>query len=226
MSKSLETGLPVLTRSWFVSLTASLPALTTRLKFWLDARSVLVGSMHTKICAVVDPAKVFVETKFIVALDDVRTLSSPVPSISEAKWTFAPFVLASSMTFVMSHAGIFSSFSHSLYTAAFCCGYLHCLRHRNKFVYQIVMLQWNVPFSCNKVLMIFRKDSSIRCLLDLLASKIHAHFDLNSLVLPRVSPCLLFLLVLQGITGAIGVSNVLRAFLMVSLNSLSSGSMK
>ena len=35
--------------------------------------------MHTKICAVVDPAKVF-ETKFIVALDYARTLSSPVPS--------------------------------------------------------------------------------------------------------------------------------------------------
>ena len=79
MSKSLETGLPVLARSWFVSLAASLPPLTTRLKFWLDARSVLVGSMHSKICAVGDPAKVF-ETKFIVALDYARTLSSPVPS--------------------------------------------------------------------------------------------------------------------------------------------------
>ena len=46
-------------------------------------------------------------------------------SISEAKWTFAPFVLASSitsdllLTVVRSHAGIFSSFSHSLSTAAF-----------------------------------------------------------------------------------------------------------
>ena len=37
----------------------------------------------------------------------------------------------------------------------FCCGYLHCLRHRNKFVYQIVMLQWLVTSSCNMVLMIF-----------------------------------------------------------------------
>ena len=79
MSKSLETGLPVLARSWFVSLAASLPALTTRLNFLLDARSVLGGSMHSKICAVVDPAKIF-ETKFIVGLDYAKTLSSPVPS--------------------------------------------------------------------------------------------------------------------------------------------------
>ena len=49
-------------------------------------------------------------------------------SISEAKWTFAPFVLASSitcfllLTFVKSHAGIFSSFSYSLSTAAFAAG--------------------------------------------------------------------------------------------------------
>ena len=35
----------------------------------------------------------------------------------------------------------------------FCCGYLHGLRHRNKFVYQIVMLQWIVSLSCNMVLM-------------------------------------------------------------------------
>ena len=36
----------------------------------------------------------------------------------------------------------------------FCCGYLHGLRHGNKFVYQIIMLQWIVPFSCNMVLMV------------------------------------------------------------------------
>ena len=49
-------------------------------------------------------------------------------SISEAKRTFAPFVLASSitsfllLTFVRSHAGIFSNFSHSLSAAAFAAG--------------------------------------------------------------------------------------------------------
>ena len=53
--------------------------------------------------------------------------------------------------------------------------------------------------------------------MDSQASKIHANFDLKSLVLPRVSPCLLFLHVLQGIARAIGVSNFFLAFRMVSL---------
>ena len=46
-------------------------------------------------------------------------------SISEAKWTFAPFVLASSITsdlLLNFDAGIFSSFSRSLSTAAFAAG--------------------------------------------------------------------------------------------------------
>ena len=66
----------------------------------------------------------------------------------------------------------------------------------------------------------------MRILVDSLASKTHASFDLVLLVLPRVPPCLFFLQVLQGTAGTIGVSNFLRAFLMVSLNSLSSGSLK
>ena len=44
--------------------------------------------------------------------------------------------------------------------------------------------------------------------------------------LPRVAPCFPFVLALHGIAGATDVSNFLRAFLMVSLNSVSSGSMK
>ena len=47
-----------------------------------------------------------------------------------------------------------------------------------------------------------------------------------SLDLPRVTKFWLFLLILRGIAGVTGVSNFLRAFLMVILNSLSSGSMK
>ena len=35
----------------------------------------------------------------------------------------------------------------------FCFWYFHCMRHRNKFVYQIVILQWIIPFSRNMVLM-------------------------------------------------------------------------
>ena len=51
-------------------------------------------------------------------------------------------------------------------------------------------------------------------------------FDLTLLDFSPFPQFLLFLLILQGIAGAIGVSNLLRAFLMVSLNSLSSRSMK
>ena len=81
-------------------------------------------------------------------------------------WTFSPFVLASSitsfllLTFVKFHAGIFSSFSHSLSTAALCCGNLHGLRHRNKFVYQIIMLQWN----CHPFLQYGPHDDSVKIL--------------------------------------------------------------
>ena len=66
----------------------------------------------------------------------------------------------------------------------------------------------------------------MRILVDSLASKIHANLDLKSLVLLWVSPCLLFLQVLQGIAGAVGVSNFLFFFLNILLNSMSSGSMK
>ena len=66
-------------------------------------------------------------------------------SINDAKWTFSPNVLASSitsfllLTFVRFHAEIFSNFSHSLSTAAFAAGHFHSLR-QNKFAIQIVML--------------------------------------------------------------------------------------
>ena len=43
-------------------------------------------------------------------------------------------------------------------------------------------------------------------LVDSLASKTHTNLDLKSLVLLRVSPFLLFLHVLQGMAGTIGVS--------------------
>ena len=54
----------------------------------------------------------------------------------------------------------------------------------------------------------FGRDSSIRILVDSMASNIHTNLDLKSLVLLGVSPCLLFLHVLQGMAGAIGVSNL------------------
>ena len=84
------------------------------------------------------------------ALSPIRHSSKWHMSISEAKWTFMPFVLASSIT-----SDLFLTF-----------------------------------------------------------------------VVSQASPCLHCLLILQSIAGAIGVSNFLRAFMMASLNSLSSGSMK
>ena len=58
----------------------------------------------------------------------------------------------------------------------------------------------------------------IRILVDSLASRIHASFVLflSDPPLPQ------FFIILQGIAGATAVSNFLRAFLMVSLNSVSS----
>ena len=64
-------------------------------------------------------------------------------------------------------------------------------------------------------------DFSIRILEDSLASRIHASFVLILLDAPLPQ-----FVILQGIPGAIGVSNFFRAFKMVSLNSLSSGSIK
>ena len=75
--------------------------------------------------------------------------------------------------------------------------------------------------------MVFRvgNDSPIRNLVDSPASRIHASFDLILLDAP-LPQFLLFFAILLGIAGAIGVSNFLRTFLMVSLKSLSSVSIK
>ena len=62
----------------------------------------------------------------------------------------------------------------------------------------------------------------IRILVDSLASRIHASFVL----ILSDSPLPQFFIILQGIAGATDVPDFLRAFLMVSLNSVSSGSMK
>ena len=51
-------------------------------------------------------------------------------------------------------SGSTSNFSHV--HCCLCCWIFHGLVHRNKFVYQIVMLQWIVSFSCNMVSMMIR----------------------------------------------------------------------
>ena len=153
-------------------------------------------------------------------------------SISEAKWTFAPFVLASSITFFLTsdfhqvpRRSLFQFFPF-LVNCCLCCRNFHGLAHRKKFVFQFFCCSELSPFPAIWSSWWFGKESPIRSLVDSLASKINASLDLISLDLPQVTTCWLFLLVLQGMAGATGVSNFLRAFLMVSLNSLSSGSMK
>ena len=120
----------------------------------------------------------------------------------------------------------FLQFFPFLVHCCFCCGNFHSLRHGNEFVNRIVMLQWIVTSSCNMVFVVVRWGSPMRSLVDSLASKIHASFDLFLLDLWPFPQFWLFMLILQGIAGATGVSNFLREFLMVSLNSLSTGSMK
>ena len=128
-------------------------------------------------------------------------------SISEAKWTVAPFVLASSisfllLTFAKFHAEILQ-FLNSLSTAAYAAGIFHSLP---------LPAIWSSWW--------FGNVSPIRSLVDSLASRIHARFVLIFLDAPDPQ-ILLFLFILQDIAGAIGVSKFLRAFLMVSLSSWS-----
>ena len=104
-----------------------------------------------------------------------------------------------------------------------CWRNFHGLVRRNKFLDHIVMLQWIVSFSWIWSSWRFGNDTPRRSLVDSSASRIHACLVLILLVPPLPQ---FFFIMLQGIAGATGVSNFLRAFLMVSLNSLSSGSMK
>ena len=65
-------------------------------------------------------------------------------------------------------------------------------------------------------------------LLMCLASKrrtIQAYFVLRSPIVRQVSLLLEKTEVLQGIAAGIGISNIIRAFIIIFLNSLSSGSM-
>ena len=131
--------------------------------------------------------------------------------ISEAKWTFMPFVLASSiasfllLTFVKFHARIFSNLSHSLSTAAFDAGIF--IAWGKEKMYQIVMLWWIL--SCFLQYGPHKISVEILPYAVLWIHKLPRYTQiLNwSLVLPRFAPCWLFLLVLQDVAGATGVSN-------------------
>ena len=97
---------------------------------------------------------------------------------------------------------------------------VHCFQ--NKFLNQIAMLLWIVPSPTIWSSWWFGTEFLKRSLVDSSASKIHASFVLILLVasLPQ------FFIILQDIAGVTDVSNFLRAFLMVSLNSVSSASME
>ena len=86
-------------------------------------------------------------------------------SINDAKWTFQPLFLASSITsflflsFVSCRAGVFFSFSLLFYYCCLCIWNLHCLKHRNEFVNKTVMIQRIHPFFSNMILMMFVSSS-------------------------------------------------------------------
>ena len=60
------------------------------------------------------------------------------------------------LTFSSSHAGVVSSFLHSLSTAAFSSGIFHHLWHKNELVHHVVMCHRSFSFACNVVFVIFR----------------------------------------------------------------------
>ena len=77
----------------------------------------------------------------------------------------------------------FLQFSHSLSTASFCCRNFHSLSHGNEFVNQIFHCCSELsPFPAMWSSWWVGNDSRTRSLEDSLASRIHASFDLNSLV--------------------------------------------
>ena len=120
-------------------------------------------------------------------------------SINDAKWTVPPDILASSITsdlflaFVVSHAGIFSSFSHPLSTAAFAAGIFMAWSTRINLCTKLQCCSKLSPLPATWSSWWIGNDYPIRSLVDSLASRIHAYLDLKSLVLLRVSPCLFFL---------------------------------
>ena len=87
-------------------------------------------------------------------------------SINDARCTVLPSFLASTITHfyfwlssaampVFSQVFFFTFFLHY----CLCIWYFHCLKHRNKFVQQIVVTQWIHPFSYNMLFIILEMRS-------------------------------------------------------------------
>ena len=144
-------------------------------------------------------------------------------SINDAKWTFLPLFLASSITFFCVTMPVFSVFFFKKNKKLFhCCRrirYFQCLTHRNKHVCQIVTARRDVIF------VIPARQTFQSYPRSFVGIDITSIFVLCFPILRQVSPRR-FTGVLQGIAAGIGISNFLRAFLMMCLNSSSSGSMK
>ena len=111
-----------------------------------------------------------------------------------------------------------------------CGGYLHCLRHRNKFVYQTVMLQWIVPlflqYGPHDILV---EILPYAFLVDSLASKIHAKFRLEIISLATGLPMLAFLACLARHGGShwcfqflSSISNGFLELLLLRVNEIDS----
>ena len=136
-------------------------------------------------------------------------------SISEAMFTFMPFVFASSitsdlfLTYCISRRNLLKFLPFFIH-CCFCCGYLHGSRHKNKFVNQIVCAAVN----CLLFLQYGPHDDLVRILVGALASKIHASFYLIFTVFATCPPHpYKSSLVLQGMAGAKFSSCIINDFL-------------
>ena len=114
--------------------------------------------------------------------------------------------------FLISHAGIVSSFFPSLSTAAFCVRNVHRLWHRNKLVHQIKMCHRSKPFTWNVIHDFAGWEGSARCLEDSWDSTLQSYIVSNSLSLPIFGCALVFTMLgclSHGIAGTMGLSNFL-----------------
>ena len=106
-------------------------------------------------------------------------------SIRYAKWTFSPFVLASSitsfllLTYIKFHAEIFSIFSHSLSTAVFAAGIFMAWGIGINLWTKLSWCSELFPFPAIWSSWWVGNNSPIRSLGDSLASTIHASFVFN-----------------------------------------------
>ena len=139
-------------------------------------------------------------------------------SISVPKWTSSK-----------SHAGLVSSFFHSLSTAAFASGFfIACGIGINLCTKLYCVIEVN-PSPAMWTSWFLDCEDSTRCLVDSWDSTTQSCVVLNSFSLPILGFAFALTMLgclLHGIAGAIGVSNFLLVFLRISEYSLSSGSMK